>query len=145
MPVVRKEAVVNYTPAEMFELVDRVEKYPEFVPACQRAEVQSRSVDTVQATLHFAHGAISKSFTTQNRLQQDKMIEIKLVNGPFRHLEGFWLFTPLAENRCKIVLDLEFEFASKLLALMFGPVFHQVTNRLVDVFCKRAIDVYGAR
>ena len=145
MPVIKREAFIPYTAVEMYDLVDAVERYPEFVPACKSANILSRDEDEVHATLNFASGAISKSFTTRNRLQKHKMIEIKLVNGPFKHLEGFWLFEHEGETHCKIILDLEFEFSNKLLSLIFGPVFHQVTSTLVDVFVKRAQKIYGDR
>jgi ribosome-associated toxin RatA of RatAB toxin-antitoxin module len=90
-----------------------------------------------------AGGGFQKSFTTCNRLQKDKMIEIRLLDGPFRQLEGFWRFDAEGEH-CQITLDLEFEFSSKLLALAFGPVFNQVANSLMDAFCKRAQHVYVA-
>ena len=143
MPTVKRQQIVPYSSAQMYELVNKVEGYPQFVPACKRADVISRNQDEVRAKLLFAQGAIHKSFTTCNRLQQDKMIEIKLLDGPFKHLEGFWLFEAQADKQCRIVFDLEFEFASRLLSFMFEPFFHQITNRLVDVFTKRAAEVYG--
>ena len=87
---------------------------------------------------------MQKSFTTCNRLQPHKMIEVRLVEGPFHLLEGFWHFESLAENGCKVILNLEFEFAGRLISFAFGPVFHQMANTLVDAFCKRAKVVYGA-
>ena len=91
--------------------------------------------------LEFAKGALHKSFTTHNRVQQDKMISIKLLDGPFKQLEGFWLFESVQEG-CHIRLDMEFEFSNKWMAMMFGPLFNTITNTLVDVFCQRAKEVY---
>lgn len=145
MAVVKRQQTVPYSPAQMYGLVNAIESYPDFVPACKEAEILSQDEDEIRAKLLFAHGAIHKSFTTSNRLQHNKMIEIKLLDGPFRHLEGFWLFEAEGENQCKIVFDLEFEFASRLLSFAFEPFFHQVTNKLVDVFVKRADEVYSAR
>jgi ribosome-associated toxin RatA of RatAB toxin-antitoxin module len=73
------------------------------------------------------------------------MIEIRLLEGPFLRLEGFWRFQPLRSDACKVSLDLEFEFSSQLLQLAIGPVFKQITNSLVDAFCKRAVELYGKR
>ena len=70
---------------------------------------------------------------------------MRLVEGPFRQLEGFWRFETLGEKGCKILLDLEFEFSNRILKLTVGPIFDQIANTLVDAFCKRAIDVYGKR
>jgi ribosome-associated toxin RatA of RatAB toxin-antitoxin module len=129
----------------MYALVDDIESYQAFLPWCSSSRVQSRTEEEVRGVLELTHSGMHKSFTTLNRLQKGKMIEIRLVEGPFRHLEGFWRFEPLAENACKVRLDMDFEFTNKLVALAFGPVFNHVTNTLVDAFCQRAVAVYGKR
>ena len=145
MTTISRTALVPYTPAEMFALVRDVEKYPEFLPWCRSAKIVSRKGDEVRATLELSKGGVSKSFTTCNRNQPDKMIEIRLVEGPFRHLEGFWRFDAVGESGCKVSLDMEFDFANRVLSLMVGPVFHQIANSLVDSFQRRAVQVYGRR
>lgn len=127
----------------MYLLVDDIESYPLFLPWCRTTEVISRKNDEVKASIEIARGAVNRSFTTCNRLQKDKMIEMRLVEGPFRHLQGFWRFDSLSEDACKVMLDLEFEFAGKLLDMTIGPVFNQIANTLVDAFCQRAKEVYG--
>lgn len=129
----------------MFDLVDDVLAYPQFLPWCRSACVHERNEDEVRATVEIAHGALHKSFTTRNRLQRGKMIEMRLVEGPFRHLEGFWRFDSLGEGACKVSLDLEFEFSTRLVGAALGPVFNQVTGSLVDAFCRRAEQIYGKR
>ena len=148
MPVVNRHALVPYTSAEMFELVDDVASYPQFLPWCKSATVRSREGDEVKATVELANGAIQKSFTTLNRNQKNKMIQMRLVEGPFHHLEGFWRFDSLgdeSDRACKVSLDLEYEFSNTLLAMTVGPVFNQVANKLVDAFSQRAEVVYGKR
>ncbi len=145
MTTISKSALVPYSPAEMFALVGDIEAYPEFLPWCSAASVHERGADEVRATIELSKGGVNKAFTTCNRIQRDKMIEMRLVEGPFRHLEGFWRFTPLGDDGCKVSLDMEFEFASRMLDLVVGPVFSQVANSLVDSFQKRAVDVYGKR
>ncbi len=134
-----------YSPAEMFALVDDIDAYPEFLPGCRRTQVLSRSADEVRATIELSKGGVEKAFTTCNRIQRNKMIEVRLVEGPFKRLNGFWRFDPLGEQACKVSLDLEFEFASRVLSMVVGPVFHQIANSLVDSFLKRAVEVYGKR
>jgi ribosome-associated toxin RatA of RatAB toxin-antitoxin module len=142
MPVIKREAVVPHSAAQMFELVNRIEDYPHFVPWCKSVDILSRTDEEVRASLNFAQGALHKAFTTCNRLQENKMIEIRLLDGPFHNLEGFWRFETL-ESGCRVNLDLEFEFSNKLIGMMFGPVFNTAANTLVDVFCQRAKQVYS--
>ena len=143
MPNISKSALVSYSASEMFALVDDVTAYSDFLPWCGGSEEISRNEDEVKASVVISHSGLNKTFTTLNRLQNNKMIEMELVNGPFKHLHGFWRFDVLSENACKISLDLEYEFSSKLLGLAIGPVFNQIANSMVDSFCKRAEAVYG--
>lgn len=143
MTIINKFALVPYTPAQMYALVDDIEAYPEFLPWCKSTRVLSRTEDEVRATIELSRGGVEKSFTTCNRNQKNKMIEMRLVEGPFRRLEGFWRFDALGDDGCKVSLDLEFEFASRMLDMVIGPVFSQIANSLVDSFQKRAVAVYG--
>ena len=142
MPNISKSALVTHSAAEMFALVDDVPLYKEFLPWCGGSEELSRNEDEVKASVTISHSGLNKTFTTLNRLQKNKMIEIKLVDGPFKHLHGFWRFDPLAEDACKISLELEYEFSNMLLGLAIGPVFSQIANSMVDSFCERAEVVY---
>ena len=143
MAKVSKSALVAYSAADMYVLVNDIESYPRFLPWCRSAQILSRNQDEIRATIEIAKGSLSKSFTTCNRLQPGKMIEIRLLDGPFRHLEGFWQFHTLREDACKVSLDLEFEFANPLLRMTIGPIFSQITDTMVDAFCQRASEVYG--
>lgn len=145
MPIVNKSALLPYSAAEMYMLVNDIEAYPTFLPWCKSSTIISVSTDEIKACLDLSRSGINKSFTTCNRLQKDKMIEMRLVDGPFRHLEGFWRFEGLNETSCKVMFDMEFEFSSRILGLTVGPVFSQITNSLVDAFSKRAVEVYGKR
>ena len=142
---IHKSALVAYTPAEMFALVSDIETYPQFLPWCSSASILWREGDELKACIEMAKGTLQKSFTTRNRQQADKMIEMRLVDGPFKRLEGYWRFDPLGDRACKVSLDLEFEFATRVLSLMIGPVFSQIANTLVDAFQQRAVQVYGKR
>lgn len=143
MTTIAKSALVNHSAAEMFALVDDVAAYAEFLPWCGGSEEISRSEDEVSATVVIAHSGLNKAFTTQNRLQKPKMIEMTLVNGPFKHLHGFWRFESLGDDACKVSLDLEYEFSNRLISMVVGPVFNQIANTLVDSFCQRAEVIYG--
>jgi len=145
MTSISKSALVPYSPAQMFALVDGIEIYPEFLPWCRATKVLSRTDDEVRATIELSKGGVEKAFTTCNRNQKNKMIEMRLVEGPFKRLEGFWRFDALGDEGCKVSFDLEFEFASRMLDMVVGPVFSQIANSLVDSFHRRAVEVYGKR
>lgn len=143
MSVINKSALVHHSAADMFALVDDVSSYAEFLPWCGGSEELSRNEDEVKASVVIAHSGLNKAFTTLNRLQKNKIIEMNLIDGPFKHLHGFWRFEPLDDDACKISLDLEYEFSNRLIGMALGPVFSQIANALVDSFCQRAEAVYG--
>ena len=145
MPDINKSKTVPYGQEQMYELVNDVKSYSEFVPFCSNSQIDSHTPDEICATLSFSRGGLHKSFTTLNRLQPHKMVEICLINGPFKKLEGFWQFESLDDDQCRVSLDLEFEFASRWLTLMFEPLFNQVAIMLVDSFCERADTIYGEK
>lgn len=143
MTTMTKSALVSYSAAQMYDLVNDIDAYPRFLPWCRATEVLYRDDDEVRASIEIAKGRINKSFTTRNRLQANKMIEIKLIEGPFKRLEGYWRFQPLRDDACKITLDVDFEFSNAILRMAIGPVFSQIVDSLVDAFCQRATEVYG--
>lgn len=145
MGIVRRSRSVNFSCEQMYNLVNDVERYSEFLPYCAESKVHHRNDDEVQASLLIGAAGMSKSFTTRNLLQLNKMIEIRLIDGPFSHLEGFWRFDEEINGGCHISFDLEFEFAGKLFSMLLGPVFDQVTDKMVDAFCDRAVSIYGER
>jgi ribosome-associated toxin RatA of RatAB toxin-antitoxin module len=145
MTTINRNALVPYSAREMYRLVDDIPGYPEFLPWCKGSQELRRDEDEVTARLDLAYSGMEKSFTTRNRMHKDKMIEMRLVEGPFKQLEGFWRFNPLGDQACKVSLDLEFEFSNRLVGMAMGPVFSQIANTLVDAFSKRAEQVYGKR
>lgn len=142
---VNRSALVPYTSREMFVIVDDVEAYPEFLGWCKSSVVHERTDEVVQATLELQKGAMSNKFTTRNERTEFEAIGISLVGGPFRHLNGGWTFTDLGDDGCKVVLNLDFEFESMLVDMMFGAFFEDTCNSLVDGFTKRAVEIFGPR
>jgi ribosome-associated toxin RatA of RatAB toxin-antitoxin module len=143
MPQVNKSALVPFSAAQMYKLVADIDEYQDFLPWCGHSEVLSHVDDVVVGTVTIAKGGVNKSFTTENHQQANETIEVKLVDGPFKKLEGYWRFDALKEDACKVSLDLEYEFSSKILGMVVGPVFNQVANTMVDSFVKQAKVVYG--
>lgn len=142
MTVINRSLVVPFSTKQMYDLVNDIKSYPEFLPWCTKTTILSEDEDEVRATLLLSYGGFRKSFTTCNRLQKNKMIEIRLIDGPLSQLEGFWRFEPVSKTSSKVILDLEFEIAHRLFNLPFQAIFHQVANSLVDAFSQRATKVY---
>ena len=142
---VQRSALVPYSADEIYRLVDDVEAYPEFLPWCTDAEVSKRTKKQVDASLELEKGGVSKVFSTRNKLTPGRRIEMGLLDGPFNHLEGVWLFEPLSETACKVSLDIKYEFSNPVVDMLFGPGFKDILASLVDAFVQRARDVYGDR
>ena len=145
MSSIHRSALVPYSDHEMFTLVADIASYPQFLPWCGDAKVVSADDDVVIAAITIAYSGVNKTFSTRNLLQKNKMMEMQLIEGPFRYLHGFWRFTALDTNACKISLDLEFEVANRLLATVMTPMFSKIASDLVDSFHRRAVALYGRR
>lgn len=141
MALVRKSALVTHSAAKMFELVNDVEAYPQFLPWCRSGRLIKRDEHELCGEIEVVRAGIHQRFSTCNRLYPVERIEIRLHEGPFKKLHGVWLFTPLRENACKVELELEFEFSGRLINAAFGAIFGQIANTLVEAFCKRADEV----
>lgn len=142
MPEVNHSVLVEFTPREMFSLVDAVEDYPKFLPWCGGSTLIHRDQGMTRATILINYRGIRQSFTTENAKREPGEMLIRLVEGPFRKLDGSWRFTDLAGRGCKIEFRLQYEFAGRLLGRLVGPVFQHIANTLVEAFVKRAEQVY---
>lgn len=143
MPSISRNALVPYSTEQMFKIVDDVEQYATFLPWCGGSEEIKRTENQVEASVTISKGAINKKFVTLNEYQRYSLIEMKLLEGPFKYLHGYWRFENLKEQACKVSLDLDFEFSNRLVGMAIGPVFNQVANTLVDSFVARAKDLHG--
>ncbi len=128
----------------MFDLVDEVERYPEFLPWCSGTKVLVRDAERTRATIMINYYGVKQRFTTENAKVPAAEMSIRLVEGPFRVLDGSWRFRALKEDACKIEFVLHYEFSGRLLEKLVGPVFGYIANTLVEAFIQRARQVYGA-
>lgn len=143
MNTLKRNALVPYTARQMFELVNNIEDYPRFLQWCSKSTIVSRTDQEVVAELDITWKGMSKSFSTRNILYPYKCMEMSLVSGPMKHMKGKWDFIEIDEKACKVMLDMEFEFAGNFIDIIFQPVFQSIANSLVDAFCKRAVELYG--
>nr|WP_225578326.1 type II toxin-antitoxin system RatA family toxin [Rhodanobacter sp. 7MK24] len=139
---IRRSALVRHSPEQMFDLVDGVEAYPKRFPWCSASAVVERSDNVLVARLDLHFMGLRHSFTTRNTAERPHRIDIHLVDGPFRSLDGHWSFTALGDDGCKVALALDFEYAG-----IGGSVlklgFQGLANRMVDDFCVAADHLHG--
>lgn len=126
----------------MFDVVNDVLAYPDFLPWCEDSQVLESSMGVVVARLVIAKAGMSQSFTTRNTLDRPSRISMVLVDGPFSSLQGEWAFQQLGEAGCKTEMDMKFDIDSMALNLLLGKVFEQAVDTMVDAFCERATVVY---
>lgn len=142
MALVEKTVLVAHSAERMFNLVDRVELYPEFLPWCGGGSVLPVNETTVHASVQIDYHHLKQSFTTENVRTPPHQIAMTLQDGPFKQLDGTWRFIALNDSACKIEFRLHYEFSSKMLEKLVGPVFHYIANSFVDAFIHRADKVY---
>ncbi|WP_100640754.1 type II toxin-antitoxin system RatA family toxin [Alteromonas facilis] len=143
MPSIQRSALVAFSAESMFDLVNDVKSYPEFLPGCAESRIDEQTPSMMKASLLIAKAGVKQWFTTQNELMAPQRINMQLVDGPFSHLSGAWHFIPLSDSACKIELDLTFEFSSRLAQAAFGKIFNNIAANMVDAFTKRAKQVYA--
>ena len=142
MRTVHRSAVVPYTAAQMFDLVDDIEAYPEFLPWCHGSVVAFEQGHVKEAALDIGIGGIRRRFKTRNTAERPRRIDLALVEGPFRSLTGFWQFEDTADG-CRVELMLRFEIGGGPLGAVFAPLFEELARTQVAAFVRRAGDVYG--
>ena len=143
MECVKKSVLVPHSASQMYELVDRVEDYPVFLPWCAGARVLATRPGGKTARLDIDFRGVRAHFTTDNTNTPGELIVVTLKDGPFRSLHGEWRFKALRDDACKVLFDLNYEFSSGLLDRVFGPVFNHIANTFIDAFVQRADAVYG--
>ena len=143
MTRISRSALVSHSARRMFDLVNDIGAYPQFMDGCVGAEVLQRGEDFIEARLELSRGGVRQSFVTRNQLRGAEQVSMQLVEGPFRRFRGDWRFKSLGADACKVSLELEFEFRNRLLALAANRLFEEVANQLVDAVCRRADVVYG--
>lgn len=141
MVKVEKTVLVHHSAAQMFNLVDDVEHYKEFLPWCGGVDLIERSEATTSATIYIDFHGLKQQFTTQNEKRFPEAMDMKFKDGPFKHFEGNWRFSPLSDEACKIEFHLEYEFSNALLSQLISPVFSHIANTFVDSFVTRADNI----
>ncbi len=143
MTKIRKSATLPYSTAQMYALVNDIESYPEFLPWCSEARVHEREGSRLKASLTLKASKLEYSFMTDNTMQENSLIQVRLVEGPFKHLTGSWRFEDRDDTHCHISLEMQFEFKNRLVKMALAKTFNRIINSLVDAFRQRAQQLYG--
>ena len=143
MHSVERSVLVPHSAAQMFDLVAGVEKYPEFMPWCGGTNVSQRDAHGMQASITISLAGIKQTFTTRNIHDYPNRIDLELIDGPFSQLKGEWLFQALTPDACKVSFTLQYEFSSRTLGNLVGPIFNRIASSFIDSFTQRALSVYG--
>lgn len=140
---IQRSALLPYPAQALYDLVNDVASYPQFLPWCSASEVLEEGAESMRASLTVSKATLSQRFMTRNKLVPGKSIEMQLEEGPFSQLQGVWEFKALGDKACKISLDMTFDYAGPLVKATLGPLFTQAANTMVDAFCQRAKQLYG--
>jgi ribosome-associated toxin RatA of RatAB toxin-antitoxin module len=143
MATVSKSVLVPYSARQMFDLVERVEDYPRFLPWCSGSSVSERSDEGMTATVEIDFKGLRQKFSTVNAHQPGERIDMRLKEGPFSRLQGSWHFVALRDNACKVVFELDYAFAGGIVSRLLSPVFDQIASSMVDAFVRRAEQLHG--
>ena len=127
----------------MFELVNNIDDYSQFLNWCDSSSILNQSDGQITASVQINQGGLKQSFSTLNTLTPYKSIEMQLLDGPFDELSGEWRFETLGENASKVHLTLQFKFKSMLIDMALSPIFKSIANSQLDAFVARAKYIYG--
>ncbi len=134
----KRSVLVPYSAADMFDLIERAENYPKFLPWCTSATIFERTDEWVEARIEFSYLKFRFGFKTRNPKQRPDWLQVRLVEGPFKHFQGEWKLTPLGANGCRIEFSLAYEISDRIFDRMAGPAVQIVTRSMVDAFVHRA-------
>jgi len=140
---VERSALVRHSSLDMFHLVNDVASYPLFLKWCRSSRVLSETDVEMAAELEIAWKVLHKTFSTKNNLDKGNSIQLELLDGPFKSMQGEWKFKHLREDACKITMEIDFEFKSSVSNMVFSAIFTQICGSLMDSFIKRADVIYG--
>lgn len=141
---VERSALIGFSAEQLYQLVNDIESYPQYMPGCSGAQIIKRDGDTgLVAKLELSQSGFSQSFTTRNRMEPGKHIIIELEDGPFKQFHGQWEFETIDESSCKVTFKLDFQFSNFLLNATAGKLIQNIAAQQVDAVCQRAKEVYG--
>lgn len=150
MAEICRSALLPYPAEQVYELINDVAAYPQYMDGCVGAEVLQQDSDFMEARLDLAKAGLKYSLTTRNRLQAPRnqaqgTVEMTLINGPFEDFNGLWAIQPLGDAACKVDIVLRFTMANKLFGAAAKLLFNPMADNLVDALVRRAHHLYQSQ
>ena len=138
MKKIYKEEDINIETPIIFDLINNVEKYPNFLPWCTKTEVTHESDNIIIGKIYITKSFIKWNFSTRNSIQKNKSINLSLIDGPFEELNGRWSFSPIDQNNTKVSLEINYKFKNSIIELSIEPIFTTIMNSILKSFISEA-------
>ena len=141
MKKIYKEEHINIDVSTIFNLINDIEKYPDYLPWCTKTEVDKQSKNITIGKIYISKSFINWDFSTKNYIDENKSIKLEFVDGPFDTLSGQWLFIPIDDHNTKVSLEINYEFKSKLIQVSIEPIFTTIMNTILQSFIQEAFKI----
>ena len=138
MKKIHKEEDINIEITKIFHLINNIEKYPDFLPWCVKTEVEHESKNIINGKIFISKSFIKWDFSTKNTIENNKSINLTLIDGPFEELNGKWSFIPIDKNNTKVSLDINYKFKNSLIEISIEPIFTSIMNSILQSFISQA-------
>ena len=138
MKNIHKEEDINIDIETIFNLINDVKSYPNYLPWCTKSEVMEESTDIIIGKIFISKSFINWNFSTKNTIKKNESISLELVDGPFESLTGKWLFSSINQFNTRVSLDIDYEFKSSIIELSIEPIFTSIMNSILKSFIQEA-------
>ncbi|MEC8077706.1 MAG: type II toxin-antitoxin system RatA family toxin [Pseudomonadota bacterium] len=138
MKRIYKQEDINIDISTIFNLINDVENYPNYLPWCTSTKVDRKSESLLIGEIFISKSFIKWNFSTKNKIEKNKSIRLELVDGPFDSLDGQWLFSTIDEHNTKVSLEISYKFKSSIIELSIEPIFTSIMNSILESFIQEA-------
>ena len=138
MKRIYKQEDINSDISTIFNLINDVENYPNYLPWCTSTKVDRKSESLLIGEIFISKSFIKWNFSTKNKIEKNKSIRLELVDGPFDSLDGQWLFSTIDEHNTKVSLEISYKFKSSIIELSIEPIFTSIMNSILESFIQEA-------
>ena len=141
MKKIYKEEEINVDVETIFNLINDVESYPDFLPWCTKTEVTKESKNINTGKIFISKSFINWNFSTKNIIDVNKSITLSLQDGPFDELNGQWSFRTIDSNNTHVTLEIDYKFKNSLIEISIEQIFSTIMNSLLKSFINQAFKI----